>query len=61
MNIFKSFTYTWWQAAFFKIGLLGLGVIVGSHWHELFAGYLLPVGVVAAVSLVYVTFVWWRQ
>jgi hypothetical protein len=61
MNIFKTFALTWWQAAFFKVGLLGLGIIVGAYWHELFAGYLLPIGVVAAVSLAYVTYVWWKQ
>jgi hypothetical protein len=61
MNIFKTFTLTWWQAVFFKIGLLGLGIILGTHWHELFAGYLLPIGIVTAGSLVYVTYVWAKQ
>jgi hypothetical protein len=61
MNIFKTFTLKWWQAAFFKVGLLGLGIVLGTSWHEFFAGYLLPIGFVAALSLAYVTYVWWGQ
>jgi hypothetical protein len=61
MNIFKTFSLTWWQAAAFKVGLLGVGIILGAHWHEFFGGYLLPIGIVAAVSLIYVSYVWLRQ
>jgi hypothetical protein len=61
MNIFKTFSLTWRQAASFKVGLLGLGTTVGAYWHGFFAGYWLPIGTIAAVSLAYVTYVWWKQ
>jgi hypothetical protein len=61
MNFFKTFSLTWWQSTFFKVGLLGLGIVIGTSWHELFAGYLLPILVIAAVSLAYVSYVWWKQ
>jgi len=61
MNLFKTFSLTWWQAAFFKVGLLGLGIAIGAYCHELLAGYLLPILVIAAASLAYVSYVWWKQ
>ena len=61
MNLFKTFSLTWWQAGAFKVGLLALGIWVGSRWPGLFGAYALPILVVAAISLAYVTSVWWRQ
>ena len=61
MNLFKSFTLTWWQAALYKVGMLAFGIVVGTYWHELFASYLLPLIVVAMVSLAYVSYLWWKQ
>ena len=61
MNLFKTFSLTWKQAAAFKVGLLGLGIALGTYCHEIFAGYLLPILAIAAVSIVYVSFVWWNQ
>ena len=31
MNLFKTFTLTWWQAGIFKVGLLALGIAVGAR------------------------------
>ena len=61
MNLFKTFTLKWWQAGVFKVGLLAVGVMLGTYCHEIFAGYLLPILVLAVVSLAYVTYVWWKQ
>jgi hypothetical protein len=61
MNLLKTFTLKWWQAACFKLGLLTLGAAIGTYWHELFSGYLLPLLLIAAISLAYVSFVWWKQ
>ena len=61
MNLFKTFSLTWRQAAFFKVGLLGLGIVIGTYCHELFASYLLPILAIAAVSIAYVSYVWWKQ
>jgi len=36
VNLFKTFTLTWWQAAFFKAGTWGAGISVGTYWHDFF-------------------------
>jgi len=61
MNLFKTFSLTWWQAASFKAGLLATGIVIGTYWHDLFSSYLLILIVIAAVSLAYVTYVWAKQ
>jgi hypothetical protein len=61
MNLFKTFSLTWWQAAAFKVGLLSVGVMIGTYWHDIFAGYLLPILVIAIISLAYVSYIWWKQ
>jgi hypothetical protein len=61
MEIFKTFTLKWWQAGIFKWGLLSLGIVIGTYWHEFVAGYLVLLLIMAAVSLAYVSYVWWRQ
>lgn len=61
MNIFKTFTLKWWQTSLFKLGMLALGVAIGTYWHVVFGGYLLILIVVAALSLAYVSYVWWKQ
>ena len=61
MNLFKTFRLNWWQAAFFKSGMLALGIVIGAHWHSLLSDYLPVLILVAAVSLTYVTYVWAKQ
>jgi len=61
MNLFKTFTLKWWQAGLFKWGILALGIVIGTYWHALFAGYLLVLIIFAAVSLAYLTYVWAKQ
>jgi uncharacterized membrane protein len=61
MNPFKTFSLTWRQAVFFKLGLLALGIAVGAYWPGAFAGFLPALLVVAVVCLAYVTYVWWKQ
>jgi hypothetical protein len=61
MNIFKSFTLKWWQTGLFKLGMLALGIVIGTYWHALFGDYLLILTIVAAVSLAYISYVWWKQ
>ena len=34
MNIFKTFTLKWWQTAFFKWGMLALGIAIGTYSHN---------------------------
>jgi hypothetical protein len=61
MNLFKTFTLKWWQTGLFKLGMLTLGIVIGAYWHGFFGSSLLVLLAVAAVSLVYVTYVWWKQ
>jgi hypothetical protein len=61
MNIFKTFTLKWWQTALFKLGMLTLGIAIGTYWHALFGGYLHILTIAAAVSLAYISYVWWKQ
>jgi hypothetical protein len=61
MNILKTFTLKWYQTSIFKLGMLSLGIAIGAGWHGLFGGYVSFLIVVAAVSLAYVTYIWWKQ
>ena len=61
MNIFKTFTFKWWQAGVFKLGMLALGIAIGTYWRDVSGAYLLILITVAVVSLAYITYVWWRQ
>ena len=61
MNLLKTFKFTWWQAGFFKVGMLATGIAIGAYWHD-FAGSYLPVLIVVAIlTLAYATYVWARQ
>jgi hypothetical protein len=61
MNLFKTFTLKWWQAGLFKWGVLALGIVIGTYWHNFFSGYLPVLIIFAVVSLAYVTYVWAKQ
>lgn len=62
MNIFKTYTYRWWQIGIFKLALLSIGVAIGVYWYDFFASYLgavLVVGIVAALYILAVSFRQW--
>jgi ABC-type arginine transport system permease subunit len=61
MNLFKTFILKWWQTSIFKIGMLALGIVLGAYLHDLFEGYLSILIVVSALSLAYVSYIWWKQ
>ena len=61
MNLLKTFTLKWYQNALFKIGMLSLGIVIGTYWHGFFGGYVSLLIVVAAVCLSYTTYLWWKQ
>lgn len=61
MNIFKTFTLKWWQAAVFKLSLLSLGLMVGAAWADALNPWrmaLLPLFIVSAACI---TWIWWKQ
>jgi hypothetical protein len=61
VNPFKSYTFTWWQIAVFKLALLAIGVAIGAYWHELFSGNLAVLVVIAALCSAYVAYVTLKQ
>lgn len=61
MNIFKTFTLKWWQTGIFKLGMLTLGIAIGTYGHALFSGCLVILTITAAVSLAYISYLWWKQ
>lgn len=61
MNIFKSFTLKWWQEPLFKIAAIGIGIIVGAHWHYFFTPLIIPIFIVALICGLYVLYVWWNE
>ena len=61
MNVFKTFTLKWWEGACFKWGVFTLGIAAGAYWHSLFGSLIPLLLVIAAVTLSYVTYVWWKQ
>jgi len=61
INLFKTFTLTWWQAGIFKVGMLALGVVIGAYWQEFLGNYLSLLIIIAAISLAGISYVWWRQ
>jgi len=43
------------------LGMLTLGIAIGTYWHALFGGYLVILTTVAALSLAYISYLWWKQ
>jgi len=61
MNIFKNYTFSWWQVSIFKLALLAGGVAVGAYWHEFWGGYITTLVVIAVISGAYVMYVALKQ
>lgn len=61
MNLFKSFTLTWWQGSLFKLALLCLGLAIGSTWPDLFWDWTAFLWVIFLLAGSYVTWIWYRQ
>ena len=59
MNIFKNYTFTWWQAGIFKASVVCIGVAIGANWPQVFAPYttfLIVIGVVLGIYLAVISF-----
>lgn len=58
MNMFKDYTYSWWQMGIFKLALLCLGAVIGAYWNEFFRANLvlfLVIGLVAGFYVLYIS------
>ncbi len=61
MNIFRNYTFTWWQVGILKLALLSLGIAIGSYCANTFLPYI-PILIILAFALgIYIAFVSFRQ
>ena len=59
MNIFRNYTFTWWQAGILKASVVCIGVAIGANWPEGFAKYttiLIAIAVVLGIYIAVVSF-----
>jgi len=59
MDIFKNYTFTWWQAGILQISAVCIGVALGAHWPEIFAPYttaLIVIAVMLGTHLIVISF-----
>jgi hypothetical protein len=54
MNLFRAYTYTWWQMGVFKLSLLAIGMIAGAHLASVVLAWLWLFIAIAVVASVYV-------
>ena len=57
MNLFKTYTFTWWQLGILKLALLSIGAAAGAYWPDFFAANLTALIVVAVVATAYTVYV----
>ncbi len=61
MQLFQSYTFTWWQIGIFKLALLSIGVAIGAYWNEFFISYLIALIVIAVITSAYITYISLKQ
>ena len=61
MNIFKSYTFSWWEMGIFKLALIAIGISVGIYWQAFFIEYIEVVWSIAILSSIYSMYIAIRQ
>lgn len=61
MKIFKSYTYTWWQIAIFKLALLSFGIMVGSYFYDFFRANLIVLIIFWIISGGYIWYISFKK
>lgn len=61
MNLFKTYSYTWWQMGVFKLALLSIGVLIGVQWAEFWNNLTTILLLIAVVTTVYIMYVSLKQ
>jgi len=54
INIFKDYTFAWWQAGIFKASVICVGIAVGANWPEVFAQHTILLLAIAVVLGIYI-------
>ncbi len=54
MNIFKNYTFSWWQVGILKLALLCFGLAIGSYWPEVFSQYTKLLVIIGVASAIYI-------
>ena len=61
LNLFKSYSLTWWQMGILKLALLAMGAVIGAYWHEFFGANLVLLVVIAAIAGAYIMYATLKQ
>ena len=61
MNLFKSFTMTWWQLGLLKLCLFCVGIIFGVYFQAFFLQWIVIVTILFVTSGIYIGSVWLKQ
>jgi hypothetical protein len=61
MNLFKSFTLTWWQGSLFKLAMISFGIALGASWHEFFIRVTGIFWLLFIILGLYTTYIWWSS
>jgi hypothetical protein len=61
MQLFKSYTFTWWQLAIFKTSLLSIGAALGAYFSQLILANLTVIIVIAVLTTTYIIYLALKQ
>ncbi len=61
MNLFKSYTFTWWQIGILKLALLSLGAVIGAYWHDFFGDHLVTFIIITIITSVIIMIISLKQ
>ena len=61
MNIFKSYTFSWWEMGVFKLALIAIGISVGIYWQSFFIQYIEVIWGIAILASIYSMYIAIRQ
>ena len=56
MNLFRDYTFSWPQAALFKVYLFSAGLLVGAYFSEVVTEWFLVIAAVFASLFLYFTY-----
>ena len=61
MNLFQSYTFTWWQIGILKLALLSLGAVIGAYWCDFFGANLTAFIIIAIIASIVIMFISLKQ